>query len=103
MSILNNEKETVKDFVDNNKKKISQFYKITTIQFNAIVNSIYKNPKFTAEEIFSEYGSDGVELAKMSSAFAEMVTKISGETPKIVPDGYTLNVGEDGVITLVKQ
>lgn len=104
MSIIGNNNQNVSTYVEKHKEQTANFYRFILSQYKALFNGAWKSAKYTPEEFFVEYGTDGKDLLALSAGLSALLLQASpsAEIPQL-PNQYSgVSVAEDGTVTPVK-
>ena len=89
------------------QKQMQQLWYTIQNTMNGIASFTYNCPlsngsggKFTAQDVFNAWGTDGGDLIKLSNAVLGMLTAYTGSAPQIPPAGVTLTVNGNGTVTV---
>jgi hypothetical protein len=69
--------------------------------FNDAAKFVWANPNFTPQEVFDAFGTDAVDLCKISNAYLAMVESYTGVAGSVVPKGKSLVLNADGTVKVV--
>ena len=82
-------------------QRINQSYQMMVSTFDYMQKKIWANPD-KAQEVLNKYGTDAVELFKLSAAFQAMLQTYTGQPVPVMPEGWIYEILETGCVKVTK-
>ena len=82
---------------------LNEQYKSNLRLFNALVAFVWLNPKWTPQQVFDKFGTNSVDLCKLSAAFVLMLNYYTGQSLAVVPASFDLTPNGDGTVTVTAK